>query len=300
MKTMIKPLVLLCFFTTFLASRIIASPFSNDGEPSTSNCQDTSDLITNGYPFLFTDSIGSAIDTSVQALSDSHVINVSFTLAKMTDTLNWPWIQLNVYLPDETPWKSLCGFRIVYKSDYSLDMKLDQPVLLNYGESYQKELPATNQWSTLTIGLKDFKQPEWSTHKNIPLDLKNIIGLGFSPDAETTKGPKKGTFRIKEITAYGINVNQKDTLNADIIFYSITDNRIFLSVKKEGKYNIEVFSSNGTLVTSLKDKMLIKGYNDITMKDTIQNGIYHIKISNDKTSIKKLGVVGNIPAYFRR
>lgn len=285
---------------TFIGINSIASPFVFDGEPNTNPCQDTSNLIVNGYPFTFTDSIGSSVDTTGQSTADKNIISITYNIAQLKDTTNWPWVQLNVYLPDETPWKNLCGFQITYKADHSLDIKLDQPVLLNYGESYQKDLPATTQWSTVMIGLKDFKQPEWSTHKNIPLDLKNIIGLGFSPDVETTKGPKKGTFKIKEITAFGINTNIKDTLNADIIFYSISDNKIYLSVKKDGKYSIDVFSSNGTLVTSLKDKMMQKGYNDVTLKESIPNGIYHIKISNDKTSIKKLGVVGSIPAYFRR
>ena len=293
MKSLIK-LVLIILLIQVSHYRINAQTTSE----KTTN-KDSINLIADGYFVVFHDAQGSKLDTA-KSTFDKNIFSVSYHVAKLADTTNWPYFVGFFYLEDKVLWKDLTSLKVTYKSDQPLHVGLVQPVLLDFGESYRITLPVSLQWKTVKLDLKNFKQPQWSKHKTIPLDLSNIQGLEIVPETDRVKSAISGNFKLKQVKAYGISNEKKDTINAPIIYYSISNDELFLSVKKEGHYEIEIQNTAGEIVASIRDTNLKVGYNKVKLPAKINNGIYNISIKNNTDSLKRMGVVGNTPTYFRR
>lgn len=284
---------------TLISTCVLSTNTYAENPTTSSQCSDSINLVIDGSIDIFHDKQGSKLDTTNTKLT-KDLLSVSYYVVKLTDTTAWPNFMFHFFLSDFTLWEGICGLKITYKADHPLWLSLPQAVLQYYGHSYNVTLPATNQWKTVSVSLKDFKQPHWSTHKDIALNTKAIQGVAIAPDTDPQKSAKSGTFKIKEFIVYGVTNEKTDTLNSPIIFHGMNEGNIFASVKKAGIYQIEVQNSSGEIVSKLKDVNFKKDYNAIEFPNKLNNGIYYIKINNETESIRKICIYGNLPSYFKR
>lgn len=282
-------LVFLLTFASFYPGHSIAQNVSD-------NCQDSINLVNEAYFDIYHDKQGSHLDTSKTTIK-KNMLNIAYHVVKLKDTTMWPNFMFHFFLEDYSMWKGFCKVKVTYKADHPIWVSIPQAILLDYGHSYNTIIPATDDFKTIYIRLKDFKQPHWSTHKDIPLNLNTMQGIAFAPNTEPQRGASSGHFELKEVVAYGVSNIMKDTLNAPIIFHGIKEGSVFASVKKAGSYNVEIFNSKGEMVCEIKNTLLKKNYNRVKLTKNLVNGIYYIRIYNDEYSIKKLGVYGNTPSY---
>jgi hypothetical protein len=118
---------------------------------------------------------------------------INFKRVPRVDETRNSWIELIHLLPTA----SLVGnqkIRLTYQCDIPLIIKLSQR---EYGENgdksyahYQITLPATDQWSTKEVDLKDFYRPEWTpaSSKDFGLLPEHINAIYLTPSMTDKDG----------------------------------------------------------------------------------------------------------------
>lgn len=118
---------------------------------------------------------------------------INFKRVPRVDKKRNSWIELIHLLPTA----SLVGnqkIRLTYQCDIPLIIKLSQ---LEYGENgdksyayYQITLPATDQWLTKEVDLKDFYRPEWApaSSKDLGLLPEHIDAIYLTPSMTDKDG----------------------------------------------------------------------------------------------------------------
>jgi hypothetical protein len=118
---------------------------------------------------------------------------INFKRVPRVDEKRNSWIELIHLLPTA----SLVGsqkIRLTYQCDIPLIIKLSQR---EYGENgdqsyahYQIKLPATDQWSTKEVDLKDFYRPEWTpaSSKDFGLLPEHINAIYLTPSMTDKDG----------------------------------------------------------------------------------------------------------------
>jgi hypothetical protein len=130
---------------------------------------------------------------------------INFKRVPRVDAKRNSWIELIHKLPSA----SLAGnqkIRLTYQCDIPLIIKLSQ---LEYGKNgdqsyahYQIELPATDQWSTTEVDLKDFYRPEWTptSSKDYGLLPEHIDAIYLTPSM-TDKHGGEAILQVRAIEA---------------------------------------------------------------------------------------------------
>ncbi|PKG81434.1 hypothetical protein CXF85_18375 [Colwellia sp. 75C3] len=128
---------------------------------------------------------------------------IKFKRVPRVDEKRNSWIELIHKLPTA----SLAGnqkIRLTYQCDIPLIIKLSQ---LEYGKNgdqsyahYQIKLPATNQWSTKEVDLKDFYRPEWTpaSSKDLGLLPEHINAIYLTPSM-TDKDGGEAILQVRSI-----------------------------------------------------------------------------------------------------
>lgn len=97
------------------------------------------------------------------------------------------WAHLIHKIPSATL-NGVKKIRLTYQSERPLLVKLPQKEYSKNGDKsnayYQIELPASKQWLTKEVSIKDFKRPLWTPEKSIDLGLltTHIKAIHFTPN----------------------------------------------------------------------------------------------------------------------
>lgn len=133
-----------------------------------------------------TDSYGSSFECADEVIVDGE-INVDFVIAKKDSPDVWPYIEL--ICATGAPLTGLETITLDYKCSKSLKIKLSQSDFGSAGDNsyahYYIEVPAAEDWTTVTVNVADFAQPSWApeSSKNIGLKLENINDIYLVPAA---------------------------------------------------------------------------------------------------------------------
>jgi hypothetical protein len=118
---------------------------------------------------------------------------IKFKRVPRIDAKRNSWIELIHKLPSA----SLVGskrIRLTYQCEIPLLMKLPQQEYGKEGDAsyahYQIKLPATKQWTTTEVDLKDFYRPEWTpaSSKDYGLILEHINTIYLTPSMTDKEG----------------------------------------------------------------------------------------------------------------
>lgn len=251
------------------------------------------DLLKHGEFVGYVDSLGSFI--SSQPIQRYNMITVGYMITRVTDTINWPWVDIECFIDEGLPWQNLAAVEVEYKSSDPLSVVLAQPVLLDLGESYRFVLPTTQTWKTIHIPIDSFKQPFWSAHRDIALNLQELRSIGLQPEINTEDGAKAGRFEIKKFIVHGLSwkdLNEKKT--PKIVFYHLKEGSVYVSVQKAGTYSIDLFNTQNQLVHRVSNIKLQKDYNAIPLGRTLKSGSYKICIHGPDCSLTKTALVGHV------
>lgn len=133
-----------------------------------------------------TDSYGSSFECADEVIVDGE-INVDFIIAKKDGPDIWPYIEL--ICATGAPLAGLETITLEYKCSKSLKIKLSQSDFGSAGDNsyahYYIEVPAADDWTTVTVNVADFHQPSWApeSSKGIGLKLENINDIYLVPAA---------------------------------------------------------------------------------------------------------------------
>ena len=128
---------------------------------------------------------------------------IKFKRVPRVDAKRNSWIELIHRLPGS----SLEGskkIRLTYQCDIALIIKLSQREYGKHGDQsyahYQIELPATNQWSTKEVNLKDFSRPAWTptNSKDYGLNPEHVDAIYLTPSM-TDKDGGEAILQVRSI-----------------------------------------------------------------------------------------------------
>ncbi len=137
------------------------------------------------------DHYGSAIDTG-DAFFSQGIVSVDFTLATKKVDDAWPYIEL--VCETGQPLTGTDSIIVSYKCDTTMSLKLYQTDLGSEGNEsyalYHIELPSSEDWTTQTVGIVDFVQPEWADAESraIDLNLDNVERIYLVPNLSAETG----------------------------------------------------------------------------------------------------------------
>ena len=169
-------------------------------------------------------------------------------------------------------------------------MYLSQHPLIETGESFMKELPASYGWSTVTLPLDSFKQPYWTVNK-AALKVDDIIAIAFAPEVYNVDNFVESYIKIKDIKLCGPKINLS---NHDIYIksYSLTKDHLHLLLTKDDVYDVNVISPETGSVYSQKGQKLSKGFNKISLGKSLAPGQYILDLTTTNTHfIKKVNLL---------
>jgi len=118
---------------------------------------------------------------------------IKFKRVPRVDAKRNSWIELIHKLPKST----LAGsqkIRLTYQCEIPLLIKLSQKEYGKHGDQsyahYQIKLPATKQWSTKEVDLKDFYRPEWTpaSSKDYGLLPEHVDAIYLTPSMTDKDG----------------------------------------------------------------------------------------------------------------
>ena len=150
--------------------------------------------IVNGENLLFTpnqwyattDNYGSDLDTT-DALIVDDTLAVKFSLTAKKPNTDWPYVEA-VY-ESKSPLSGTDSIKVTYKCDSNLVIKFNQTELGEDGLGsyafYETTLPKSpSKWTTKSVALSSFKQPDWadSKDKEIKLNLDHSSRIYFVPN----------------------------------------------------------------------------------------------------------------------
>lgn len=157
------------------------------------NKKNLGELIERGNWFPTTDSYGSSFICHEDVVVDGE-INVEFDLVKKDGDDIWPYIEL--ICGTGSPIVDVNTITIEYKCSKSLQIKLSQSDFGGSGDGsyahYFIEVPATDEWSTVTVDLANFAQPSWAPEAStaIALNREKITDIYLVPTASYQIGEK--------------------------------------------------------------------------------------------------------------
>ena len=148
------------------------------------------------------DEYGSSLDTT-GGLIKKNLISIGFTLSKMKNENQWPYIELIGSTPSGLA--GVTSIKVTYQCPKNVLLKLSQPDFGWEGDEsyahYQNTLPASSStWKTVTLPISGFSQPSWAPKSALatPLKLSDIAALYFTPVLDETKG-ESTTLKIKSV-----------------------------------------------------------------------------------------------------
>lgn len=131
---------------------------------------------------------------------------IKFKRVPRVDATRNSWVELIHKLPNA----SLAGkqkIRLTYQCDIPLLIKLSQQ---DYGKDgdqsyahYQIKLPATKQWTTTEVALKDFSRPAWTpvSSQDFGLLPKHIKAIYLTPSM-TDKNGGEAILQVRSIELF--------------------------------------------------------------------------------------------------
>ena len=153
------------------------------------------------------DNFGSFVDTSNGFYIDD-TISVHFGLSAKQDGKDWPYIELVREFSE--PIVGTDSIQLTYRCDKDVIVKLYQTDLGDEGLQsyalYQYIVPRSKTWKTVTIAVKDFREPDWadSASRAVKLNLDNVTGIYFTPNVSDEVGGE-AKLEISELYLIGKN-----------------------------------------------------------------------------------------------
>lgn len=147
-------------------------------------------LFVTGNWFPTTDSYGSYFEAAEEVIVDNE-INVDFYITQKVGN-EWPYIEL--ICQTGKPLTGMSSITLDYKCDKALKIKLSQSDFGGDGDNsyahYYIEVPATTEWTEVTVNVLDFHQPDWApeSSKGVGLKLENIQDIYLVPAASYVDG----------------------------------------------------------------------------------------------------------------
>lgn len=138
-----------------------------------------------------TDNYGSSYECADEVIVDGE-INVDFVITQKDGPDIWPYIEL--ICATGAPLTGLETITLDYKCSKSLKIKLSQSDFGSAGDSsyahYYIEVPAADEWTTVTVNIADFNQPSWAPEgsKGVGLKLENVNDIYLVPAASYEVG----------------------------------------------------------------------------------------------------------------
>lgn len=253
------------------------------------SCVNNEDLLEHGGWALYIDKYGSVIDAT-SFFSDTGHITINYIIEQMPSVEDYPWVKAYCYLPERSSLESLRGVSITYKSPHKINLILSQNPLFEYGESYYKELPKAPDWTTISLPLTEFKQPEWASHK-VKLQLDKLIAITVSPEVNNVANDVESYILVKDLKLCGPKINLS---NNDIYIksYSVTSQHLHLLLAKADDYDINIISPETGTVYSKTNARLSKGFNKIPLGKQLPTGQYILDLTTTNTHfIKKVNLL---------
>lgn len=257
--------------------------------------KDTASGIPSGNLVKFThwvataDDYGSTVDTG-NSIMQNNIVNVNFKQVVQPNDSTWPWVELRDNL--DTNLSGVTDIEVKYKCNKGLQLVLNQPPLDNNGESFYKVLPASDDWITMKVHVKDFRQPTWSQNLST-YDATKITSISFIPmfDYSVTDS---SDVQIEEVVLYGykgtdgINGSLYVQKNKTIINY-LSGNNLNITAESDGLYNLTFYSIDGKMFNS-SIQYLSKGNQTISCNySKPASGIYLISVTGEKSrDVKKI------------
>ncbi|WP_407333937.1 hypothetical protein [Enterovibrio sp. 27052020O] len=148
-----------------------------------------------------TDNFGSSFKAN-SPLVQNDEINVEFTLYKKQEGKNWPFVEL--ICATDTALTGVSFVEITYRSGADVSVKFNQSDFGSSGDGsyahYQTVIPASDEWTTVTLNANDFAQPSWAPEstKKIALNLSNVKDIYLSPKLNFKTG-ETSTLSVKSL-----------------------------------------------------------------------------------------------------
>lgn len=140
------------------------------------------------------DEYGSSIDTTGGLFKKDGTVKVGLTLTPLESENRWPYIELDCDIGK--PISGTDSITVEYSSDTPISMKLSQSDLGDAGDQsyamYGVLLSASNEFTSRTFAITQFKQPRWAepSSKAIKLNLDHVKMIYFVPEISIETGGK--------------------------------------------------------------------------------------------------------------
>lgn len=284
-------------YTILLLAIVLLISCTREKQPDNRLTNVFCDLVREGHFVAYTDTLGSSVDTTYPFnYNNVFIFNYQLTEKK---TEEFPWVNIECYLPEGVAWHELDSLKISYTSTAPMAIKLSQTNLLESGESYSFLLPVTKAEKLIVIPVSRFKLPNWARDKSIALNLSNIRSIGFVPEVDDKLQQHKGSFKVSKLVAYGISSKRVFIEQLPpIIFNSINKNKIYFTTKDTGAYEIEISDTNMRKIISMRSKCLTAGQQEVFLEKELKVGVYIINISNKMHSLRIQKNISRIPALY--
>lgn len=251
---------------------------------SASACSINADMLNKGVWITDKDALGSTITPTTPTVTSGELTE-TFNIVK---NATWSsWVSLESHTPDYmTNYKNMTSIIITYKSpEYDLLISLPQYPLYLDGASYTKSLPKTSTWSTVELLKTDFAIPSWydGTYKTTALILDSVRALQFGPDGDVSAAAVVGSMSIKELKVCGVTmlITDDNLASSSVNKVYFANNTLHILSNTEEQFMLDIYSLDGKLISS-KEVNISNGLTLEPLTEIQSNGLYFIKLSNDK------------------
>lgn len=246
-------------------------------------------------------------DSKVEgSLADGKIYKFRFILDKQdNDKEIYPWASVDIRSDETENLSQVESIEITYKSDYRvklvlpmLNVKKDgkDVDLVGGGATHFAYLSkAADEWKTVVIPAKDFKQPSWVEDDEevkkklyVPFNASYVEAVEIGFEASESK-ERDVTFELKELVANGVSssIFHSQALKSTTGFTQVTTNSISLNITENDNYNLALYSAQGKLVKNIfSNKNLEKKAHSFSWNyGNIAKGMYYLRLSTAHKNI---------------